>query len=101
MKKTADALYVAICYSLQGFYVEKALLYSELAMALCPSDQRLREVHCYALILQGNYEEAEQVLQGSAFSQNMRYLKARLGILKGLSVDERRTRIREALTSSL
>ncbi|WP_299545807.1 hypothetical protein [uncultured Tateyamaria sp.] len=98
MSREADAIYLVASYSIQGFYIEKAVKYTELAAHLFPKDSRLIELHSYALLLKGDFDEAEDVLNASAIdTTNTKYLRARLGMLRQLSAEERGERIRRAL----
>ncbi len=90
MRKAADILYLLSTYAIKGQFVEKALIYSQSGHHLFPQDTRLLETYVFSLLLNGNYEKAEDVLKSTDIrSQNLDFLRLRLSMILKKTTEEK------------
>lgn len=102
MKRISDILFLLTCFSLRAGYLQKAALYSAHAYGLFPNDHRIVEVRTYALLLQGLYDEAEDILRNFEISnKNLAFLRIRTSILLSMSESEKKDRIRKYLSAKM
>lgn len=100
MKKAADALYLLATFSIRAQQINKALTYAMNGVVLFPNDTRLIEIYAYALLLNGQYQEAEDVLASTDIStRNAEFLRSRTANLLDMPKEQRAARLRKYLAS--
>jgi hypothetical protein len=100
MKKAADTLYLLSSFSLRTSFVQKAEIYARVGHGLFPDDIRLIEVYAYALLLQGQYEKAEELLSEAPYSTaNIEYLRSKTAMILKFPKEEKSRRIRNYLST--
>ena len=98
MKRAADTLFLLATFSIRTGQTDKAMHYAEMGSKLFPADPRQIEVQAYTLLLQGRFEEAEQILSVSdASTRNLEYLRSRTSIILDMPKAERQARMRRYL----
>lgn len=84
MKRIASVFYLLISTNMRSGFIEKARDYGRVAYALFPNDRRIAEIYGYALLLSGDYDEADALLAGrSEETPNTAYLKTRVALSRG------------------
>lgn len=98
MKRAADTLFLLATFSIRTGQIDKAMHYAGAGCALFPADPRQIEAQAYALLLQGRFEEAEQILSMTdASTRNLEYLRSRTSIILDMPKAERQARMRRYL----
>ena len=98
MQRAADTLYLLATFSIRTGQLEKALRYAETGVALFPDDLRQVENKAYTLLLQSRFDDAESILSEiKETTDNIEYLRGRLGIILELPKEECKSRLRQYL----
>ncbi|WP_273795103.1 hypothetical protein [Brucella intermedia] len=102
MSVTADVLLVLSSLALRMQFLRKAICYARIGVSLFPDDIRLREIYAFALLLDGNMEEAEQVIDAvETESRNIAYLRVQTSMQIVSGSHEKRDAIRTYLRRSI
>lgn len=98
MKITADILLMLAAFSVKAQFFAKAVIYGRAGLVLFPEDHRFKELLAYALLLDGQLQEAAAVV-GEPLHEtpNLAFLKSRLAMLRDCPTSERQEALRNFL----
>ena len=100
MRVAAETLYLLSTFSIRSQQIQKALIYATSGVKLFPNDERLIEICAYAYLLNGQTQEAEDILSETGIqTENAQFLRSRTAILLNMPKEQRAARLRNYLAA--
>ncbi|MFK4064119.1 hypothetical protein [Brucella anthropi] len=86
ISRAADAMVLLLSFSIRSGFVSKAIIYARASMTLFPDEMRLRELCCYAHMLDGDLDRTSELLDGySHETHNLAFARLSVDIQKAVS----------------